>query len=97
MVKWFWAAFASAAPARQRKLLTFVTGSDRIPAVGATSLVLRIVCGGDGVRNSPDEKARYPIARTCFNMLVLWRYPSSAVLEAKLWGAVEESEGFGLK
>jgi E3 ubiquitin-protein ligase HECTD2 len=95
--KWFWAAVAAAAPARQRKLLTFVTGSDRIPAVGATSLVLRIVCGGDGVRNSPDEKTRYPIARTCFNMLVLWRYPSPAVLEAKLWGAVEESEGFGLK
>jgi E3 ubiquitin-protein ligase HECTD2 len=59
--------------------------------------VLRIVCGGDGVRNSPEEQARYPIARTCFNMLVLWRYPSPVVLEAKLWGAVEESEGFGLK
>lgn len=97
VIKWFWAAFASAAPARQRKLLTFVTGSDRIPAVGATSLVLRIVCGGDGVRNTSEEQARYPIARTCFNMLVLWRYQSLAILEAKLWGAVEESEGFGLK
>jgi hypothetical protein len=30
-------------------------------------------------------------------MLVLWRYPNPKVLEAKLWGAVEESEGFGLK
>lgn len=97
VVAWFWAAFASAAPARQRKLLTFVTGSDRIPAVGATSLVLRIVCGGDGVRTTREEQDRYPVARTCFNMLVLWRYPSAAVLEAKLWGAVEESEGFGLK
>jgi E3 ubiquitin-protein ligase HECTD2 len=97
VVKWFWAAFASAAPARQRKLLTFITGSDRIPAVGATSLVLRIVCGGDGIRTTSEEQARYPIARTCFNMLVLWRYPNPAVLEAKLWGAVEESEGFGLK
>lgn len=97
VIKWFWAAFASAAPARQRKLLTFITGSDRIPAVGATSLVLRIVCGGDGVRSTREEQTRYPVARTCFNMLVLWRYPSPAVLEAKLWGAVEESEGFGLK
>jgi E3 ubiquitin-protein ligase HECTD2 len=97
VVKWFWAAFASAAPARQRKLLTFITGSDRIPAVGATSLVLRVVCGGDGIRTTSEEQARYPIARTCFNMLVLWRYPNPAVLEAKLWGAVEESEGFGLK
>ncbi|KAM0708633.1 hypothetical protein Q7P35_005285 [Cladosporium inversicolor] len=97
VIRWFWAAFASAAPARQRKLLTFITGSDRIPAVGATSLVLRIVCGGDGIRTTSEEQARYPIARTCFNMLVLWRYPTPAVLEAKLWGAVEESEGFGLK
>lgn len=97
VVRWFWAAFASAPPVRQRKLLTFVTGSDRIPAVGATSLVLRVVCGGDGVRNSREEMERYPVARTCFNMLVLWRYASPAVLEAKLWGAVEESEGFGLK
>ena len=97
VIRWFWAAFASAAPARQRKLLTFITGSDRIPAVGATSLVLRIVCGGDGIRTTSEEQARYPIARTCFNMLVLWRYPSPKVLEAKLWGAVEESEGFGLK
>jgi E3 ubiquitin-protein ligase HECTD2 len=97
VVKWFWAAFAAASPARQRKLLTFITGSDRIPAVGATSLVLRVVCGGDGIRALGEEVGRYPIARTCFNMLVLWRYPSMAVLEGKLWGAVEESEGFGLK
>jgi E3 ubiquitin-protein ligase HECTD2 len=59
--------------------------------------VLRVVCGGDGIRALGEEVGRYPIARTCFNMLVLWRYPSMAVLEGKLWGAVEESEGFGLK
>lgn len=98
VIGWFWDAFASASPARQRQLLIFLTGSDRIPAVGATSLVLRIIAGGDGWGGgSREEKSRFPVARTCFNMLVLWRYESREVLEEKLWRAVEESEGFGLK
>lgn len=97
VVGWFWELFAAAPAARQRQLLTFITGSDRIPAVGATSLVLRIVAGGDGWGGNKDDQARFPVARTCFNMLVLWRYESKAQLEGKLWRALEESEGFGLK
>ncbi|GAB7358795.1 hypothetical protein MBLNU230_g4020t1 [Neophaeotheca triangularis] len=98
VIGWFWDAFASASPKRQRQLLTFLTGSDRIPAVGATSLVLRVVAGGDGAGGGGKaEQARFPVARTCFNMLVLWRYQTREVLEEKLWRAVEESEGFGLK
>lgn len=95
VIQWFWDAFAAAPAPQQRRLLSFVTGSDRIPAVGATSLVLRIVAGGDGW--SMAESERFPVARTCFNMLVLWRYESREVLERRLWRAVEESEGFGLK
>lgn len=98
VIGWFWELFAQASPEKQRKLLTFITGSDRIPAVGATSLVLRIVAGGDGWGGGGRvEKERFPIARTCFNMLVLWRYDYREALEEKLWRAVEESEGFGLK
>lgn len=98
VIGWFWDSFAEASPVKQRKLLTFITGTDRIPAVGATSLVLRIVAGGDGWGGGPhDERQRFPIARTCFNMLMLWRYDSRQQLEGKLWRAVEESEGFGLK
>ena len=98
VIQWFWELFKEAAPERQRKLLTFITGTDRIPAVGATSLILRIVAGGDGWGGGGDEeRARFPIARTCFNMLVLWRYDYREALEEKLWRAVEESEGFGLK
>ncbi|KAK1020547.1 putative E3 ubiquitin-protein ligase, partial [Friedmanniomyces endolithicus] len=48
VLNWFWELFTEASPERQRALLAFITGSDRIPAVGATSLVLRIVAGGDG-------------------------------------------------
>ncbi|KAF2721698.1 hypothetical protein K431DRAFT_223538 [Polychaeton citri CBS 116435] len=98
VISWFWEAFAQATPQQQRKLLTFITGSDRIPAVGATSLVLRVVAGGDGWGGGgKEEKCRFPIARTCFNMLVLWHYTTREQLEGKLWRAIEDSEGFGLK
>ncbi|TKA64535.1 hypothetical protein B0A55_11623 [Friedmanniomyces simplex] len=98
VINWFWELFAEASPERQRKLLAFITGSDRIPAVGATSLVLRIVAGGDGWGGGgEEERRRFPVARTCFNVIVLWRYDYREMMEEKLWRAVEESEGFGLK
>lgn len=90
VIEWFWATFAGAAMKDQRKLLSFVTSSDRIPAMGATSLVIKIACLGDDCN-------RYPIARTCFNMLGIYRYRSKEVLETRLWRAVAESEGFGFK
>lgn len=89
-IRWFWETFESAPPKEQRKLLLFITGSDRIPAMGAASLTIRISCLGD-------DCGRYPTARTCFNVLALWRYPTHQRLEELLWRAVHESEGFGLK
>ncbi|KAK5660780.1 hypothetical protein OQA88_12147 [Cercophora sp. LCS_1] len=90
IIKWFWESFEKADPADQRKLLLFITGSDRIPAMGAASLTIRISCLGDDV-------GRFPSARTCFNTLALWRYGTKEKLEEMLWRAVGESEGFGLK
>lgn len=90
VVKWFWETFESAEPKSQRKLLSFITGSDRIPAMGATSLVIKVNCLGE-------ECGRFPTARTCFNVIGLWRYGKRETLERMLWTAVEESEGFGLK
>lgn len=89
-VRWFWDFFAESSAQDQRKILSFITGSDRIPAMGATSLSIRISCLGE-------DSARYPIARTCFNTLGLFRYSTRQKLECKLWGAVMNSEGFGLK
>jgi E3 ubiquitin-protein ligase HECTD2 len=89
-VRWFWETFAAASPQDQRKLLLFVTGSDRIPAMGAASLSIRIACLGE-------DTGRYPTARTCFNSLSLYRYRDRGRLERLLWTAVRESEGFGLK
>lgn len=90
VVAWFWTTFTAADVKAQRSLLGFITGSDRIPAMGATNLVIKVACLGD-------RADRFPIARTCFNMLGLWRYRSKQALEEKLWRAVGESEGFGLK
>ncbi|KAH8811813.1 ubiquitin-protein ligase-like protein E3 [Xylogone sp. PMI_703] len=90
VIQWFWQSFETANARDQRKLLTFITGSDRIPAMGATNLKIKISCLGD-------DSPRFPIARTCFNTLSLWRYSSKKKLETMLWRAVYESEGFGLK
>ncbi|KAK4162287.1 putative E3 ubiquitin-protein ligase [Cladorrhinum sp. PSN259] len=90
MKGWFWEIFGRASPINQRKLLGFITGSDRIPAMGAASLVIKVSLLGDDI-------GRYPTARTCFNTLSLWRYGSKERLEEMLWGAVLGSEGFGLK
>ncbi|PHH86397.1 hypothetical protein CDD83_10312 [Cordyceps sp. RAO-2017] len=90
IIGWFWESFQNATPADQRKLLLFITGSDRLPAMGAAMLCIKISCLGE-------DTGRYPIARTCFNLLSLWRYMSRERLEVMLWRAVRESEGFGLK
>lgn len=89
-IEWFWQTFESATPEDQRKLLQFITGSDRIPALGAATLKIRISCYGD-------DCDRYPTAQTCFNKLGLWCYATRERLEAMLWTAVRESEGFGLR
>ncbi|KAK7417176.1 putative E3 ubiquitin-protein ligase [Neonectria punicea] len=90
IISWFWETFQAATPQDQRKLLLFITGSDRIPAMGATLLPIKISCLGD-------DASRFPMARTCFNFLSLSRYESKDKLEKMLWTAVHESEGFGLK
>jgi E3 ubiquitin-protein ligase HECTD2 len=90
VIVWFWQSFEKAKPDDQRKLLGFITGSDRIPAMGAANLVIKLSCLGK-------DSLRFPVARTCFNMLSLWRYDSYQKLERMLWRAVGDSEGFGLK
>ncbi|KAI6780396.1 E3 ubiquitin-protein ligase-like protein [Emericellopsis cladophorae] len=89
-VNWFWDVFGEASPKDQRKLLLFITGSDRLPAAGASMIPLKLSCLGD-------DSERFPIARTCFNMLAIWRYSTKEKLRTKLWTAVYESEGFGLR
>ncbi|CAI7621819.1 unnamed protein product [Penicillium glandicola] len=90
VVRWFWDFFEKSQPQAQRKILSFITGSDRIPAMGATSLIIRLACLGD-------DCPRYPTARTCFNTLGLYRYSTQEKFQKLVWDAVVNSEGFGLK
>ena len=90
VIAWFWEIFRDANPPKQRSLLSFITSSDRIPAMGATSLIIKVVGLGNGAE-------RFPTARTCFNQIGLFNYSSRQQLELRLWRAVMESEGFGLK
>ena len=91
-IRWFWEAFSTAPPRDQRRLLAFITGSDRLPALGPASLAIRVACLGD-------ECGRFPTARTCFNSVGLWRATDHdrERFVGVLWRAVWESEGFGLK
>ena len=90
VVKWFWSFFERITPKEQRLLLSFITGSDRIPGTGATNLVIKVLCAGE-------DCDRFPVARTCFNAVCLYRYKRREKLERMLWRAVQESEGFGLR
>lgn len=100
-VVWFWDFFTRISPTDQRKMLSFVTGSDRIPALGATNLIIKIglLREKDDPMNETSwkEPERFPVARTCFNSIGLYQYRSRKKLEHKLWTAVTGSEGFGLK
>ncbi|BFZ58211.1 Putative E3 ubiquitin-protein ligase [Savitreella phatthalungensis] len=90
-IQWFWAFFADLPATQQRKLLSFITGSDRIPATGTVDMQFRITLDSEASAN------RLPIAHTCFSQLIMpSRYPTAAVLEHKLLQAMHESYGFSL-
>ncbi|OII73142.1 E3 ubiquitin-protein ligase [Cryptosporidium ubiquitum] len=74
----------------QKKLLFFVTGSDRVPMKGLGEL--GFVIG----RHGPDSDL-LPIAHTCFNFLLIPDYQNKEKLERLLLIALEHSKGFGLK
>ncbi|GAA5925096.1 hypothetical protein JCM3775_006364 [Rhodotorula graminis] len=86
----FWSTFHAFSPEQQRRLLAFITASDRLPATGTAGLTLKLQCSGD-------DTARLPSASTCFNTLILPRYRTRVVVESMLVRAVEDSEGFGLR
>ncbi|ORY90057.1 hypothetical protein BCR35DRAFT_328705, partial [Leucosporidium creatinivorum] len=89
-VQLFWHVFTLFPPTSQRLLLSFITGSDRIPATGSSALTLKIT-------NMGPDSGRWPTSHTCFNEICLYRYRSEERMRSMLEGAMRESEGFGLK
>jgi len=73
----------------KRKLLFFVTGSDRAPIKGLANL--RFVISKNGSHSD-----RLPSAHTCFNHLLLPEYENKEKLKDRLLIAINNSQGFGL-
>ncbi|KAL6712161.1 hypothetical protein ACN47E_000038 [Coniothyrium glycines] len=71
-----------------RRLLEFVTASDRIPVTGYESIVFNIVrtAGGDAL----------PTSSTCFGKFYLPDYQDKQVMRTKLEVAIRNSRGFGV-
>ncbi|TPX32888.1 hypothetical protein SmJEL517_g04094 [Synchytrium microbalum] len=71
----------------KRKLLLFITGTDRIPATGIQNMPFKISCLGD-------DSEKLPVSHTCFNQLCLYRYKTREKLEAKLMKAITWRMGY---
>ncbi len=84
--RYFWSAVASFSPTDQRRLLAFITASDRLHATGIISLELKLQCLGD-------DSDRYPQSHTCFNTLSLYRYSSLDKMERMLRRSFEDRCG----
>lgn len=70
-------------------LLSFFTGSDRVPVGGLSKLKLVIARHGS-------DCDRLPTSHTCFNILLLPEYNSLEKLEERLLKAINYSKGFGM-
>lgn len=90
IVTWFWSIVTTEWTVEQRKrLLMFITGSDRVPIRGLSSMNLTIS------RQGPSSD-RLPTAHTCFNHLLLPEYHTREHLASRLLLAIDQAEGFGL-
>jgi ubiquitin-protein ligase E3 A len=89
VIRWFWDVVSGLSLERKKKLLHFVTASDRVPLKGLGDLTFVVQ------RNGPDSE-RLPSSLTCFGRLLLPEYGSREKLENRLITAIENSKGFGL-
>lgn len=92
LVKWFWEYVAALTFKQQKKVLLFITGSDRVPATGIQNLSLKV----SRLDNGKDSE-RLPVAHTCFNELSIYEYSSKEKMVDKLTKAVNMLAGFGIK
>jgi hypothetical protein len=87
-VRDFWSVVKRYDLEQKRKLLEFVTASDRVPVGGMRNLQFTLQ------RNGVDD-GHLPSSYTCYGILLLPEYSSKDVLREKLGMALENSKGFG--
>ncbi|KAM4049423.1 putative E3 ubiquitin-protein ligase HERC3 [Anomaloglossus baeobatrachus] len=88
-VRMFWETFHEFPLEKKKRFLLFLTGSDRIPIYGMSSLhiIIQSVSSGEDY---------LPVAHTCYNLLDLPKYSSKETLRKRLTQAIDHYEGFSL-
>ena len=87
----FWGIVSTYNDRMKRKLLEFVTASDRLPVGGAKNLQFVVQRNGEEL----GEGGHLPTAYTCYGILLLPEYENGEALEERLAMALENAQGFG--
>jgi len=90
-VKDFWSVVKRYDERMKRKLLEFVTASDRVPVGGVKNLMFIIQRNGE----EEDPAGRLPTSYTCYGTLLLPEYRDKEMLRERLGMALENAQGFG--
>ncbi|RYP76263.1 hypothetical protein DL771_001882 [Monosporascus sp. 5C6A] len=90
-VRDFWAVVRRFDPAMRRRLLEFVTASDRVPVGGLRNVQFVVQRNGE----ETDDRGHLPTAYTCYGTLLLPEYRDREVLRERLCMALENAQGFG--
>ena len=89
VITWFWDIVSAYPETLKRRLLQFITGSERVPIKGLSEV--KIV-----IQKSGEDDFRLPVSHTCFSTLDLPQYSSRERLSTALSVALEfGTEGFG--
>ncbi|KAK4178420.1 putative ubiquitin-protein ligase E3A [Triangularia setosa] len=93
-IKDFWSIVKRYDDDMKRKLLEFVTASDRVPVGGMKFVVFNIQ--KNGVENDEGGmRGRLPTSYTCYSTLLLPEYKDKETLRERLGMALENARGFG--
>lgn len=90
-VRDFWSVVKRYDDAMKRKLLEFVTASDRVPVGGIKNMMFIVQRNGE----EADPAGRLPTSYTCYGTLLLPEYKDKEVLRERLGMALENAQGFG--
>ncbi|KAK7426616.1 hypothetical protein QQZ08_006946 [Neonectria magnoliae] len=87
----FWSIVKRYDDRMKRRLLEFVTSSDRVPVGGVKNLQFVIQKNGE----EEGDAGHLPTAYTCYGTLLLPEYRDKVVLRERLGMALENAQGFG--
>ncbi|KID93175.1 HECT domain-containing protein [Metarhizium guizhouense ARSEF 977] len=90
-VKDFWSIVKRYDDRMKRKLLEFVTASDRLPVGGMRNVQFTVQKNGE----EEGSGGHLPTAYTCYGTLLLPEYNDKEVLRERLGMALENAQGFG--